>query len=109
MFESRAIGRYLATQGSGPELVPTDPKARIKFEQAASIEYAQFDPVASVLANEMVFKKFYGQVTNETLVEELVPRLSTKLDGYEAILSKQKYLAGDVSRTIRTCRKVTLC
>ncbi len=50
MFESRAIGRYLATQGSGPELVPTDPKARIVFEQAASIEYSQFDPVASLLS-----------------------------------------------------------
>ena len=27
LYESRAIGRYLATLGSGPELIPTEPKA----------------------------------------------------------------------------------
>jgi len=41
-------------------------------------------------------KKYYGKETNEALVEELVAKLSIKLDGYEAILSKQKYFAGNV-------------
>ncbi|KAH9977470.1 glutathione S-transferase [Russula compacta] len=95
LFESRAIGRYLASLGSGPELVPTEPRARAKFEQAASIEYAQFDPIASGIAKERVFKQFYGQTPNEERVKELIPLLEAKLDGYEAILGKQKYLAGD--------------
>jgi hypothetical protein len=34
--------------------------------------------------------------TNEKRVEELVALLKVKLDGHEAILGKQKYLAGDV-------------
>ncbi|KAH8980107.1 glutathione transferase [Lactarius akahatsu] len=95
LFESRAIGRYLATLGSGTELVPTEPRARAKFEQAASIEYTQFDPVASTIAYEKVFKKYLGQETNEPLVTELVARLNSKLDAYEVILGKQKYLAGE--------------
>jgi hypothetical protein len=38
-----------------------------------------------------------GQETDERRVKEHTDKLSMKLDGYEAILSKQKYLAGDVS------------
>jgi glutathione S-transferase len=83
--------------------VPTEPRALAKFEQAASIEYGQFGPVADMIAYEKLFKALSGKQTNETLVTELIARLEIKLDGYEAILSKQKYLAGDVShaRTVR--------
>jgi glutathione S-transferase len=95
LYESRAISRYLVTLGSGPQLVPTEPRALAKFEQAASIEYAQFDPIASTIASEKVFKPHYGQVTNEALVTELVAKLDGKLDVYEVILGKQKYLAGN--------------
>lgn len=76
--------------------MPTEPRARAKFEQAASVEYSQFDPIASTIAYEKVFKLYQGQTTNEALVTELVTRLENKLDGYELILGKQKYLAGDV-------------
>jgi glutathione S-transferase len=96
LFESRAIGRYLATQGSGPELIPTDPKARAKFEEAASVEYAQFEPIAGVILKERVFKQYRGLTGNEALVQDLIPQLELKLDAYEVILGKQKYLAGDV-------------
>jgi len=95
LFESRAIGRYLATLGSGPELIPTEPRARGRFEQAASVEYAQFEPVAAGILVERVFKQFRGQTANEERVQELIPKLESKLDGYEAILGRQKYLAGD--------------
>jgi glutathione S-transferase len=95
LYESRAIGRYLATLGSGAELIPKDPKAHAKFEQAASIEYAQFDPLVSGIAKEKIFKPRFGQETNEKLVQELATQLENKLDAYEAILGKQKYLAGN--------------
>jgi glutathione S-transferase len=77
-------------------LIPTEPKARAKFEQAASVEYAQFDPIASGIAKEKVFKKYYGEVTDDKRVEELVRQLEGKLDAYEAILGRQKYISGDV-------------
>ena len=103
LFESRAICRYLATLGSGPELIPTDPKARAKFEQAASIEYSQFDPTGFALLWERVIKQYIGQTTNEERFKELLTQLDTKLDGYEAILRKQKYLAGDVRAFKQAC------
>jgi glutathione S-transferase len=81
--------------------VPTEPRTLAKYEQAASVEYAQFDPVASGIASEKIFKPHYGQATNEALVTELVARLEIKLNGYEVILGKQKYLAGDVRHARR--------
>jgi glutathione S-transferase len=89
--------------------VPTEPREIAKFEQAASVEYAQFDPIVSAIAHEKVFKLRYGQQTNEPLVAELTARLEIKLDGYEAILSKQKYLAGNVRHAKGNCPWMTLC
>jgi glutathione S-transferase len=108
LYESRAIGRYLATLGSGPELIPTEPKARAKFEQAASIEHAQFDQIASDILFERMIKQYIGQTTNEERVKELTSQLESKLDGYEAILGRQKYLAGDVcSFSLGPCQKAS--
>jgi len=81
-------------------LIPTDPKARAKFEQAASIEYAQFDPIARGIIVERVFKHYRGLPADEERVKELIPQLESKLDVYEVILNKQKYLAGDVRAAV---------
>jgi len=43
-----------------------------------------------------VIKQYIGLTTNEERVKELILQLESKLDGYEAILGRQKYLAGDV-------------
>ena len=42
----------------------------------------------------------FGMETNEVLAEKYLATLKTRMDGYERILSKQKYLAGDVSSCI---------
>ncbi|KAI6158452.1 glutathione S-transferase [Pisolithus thermaeus] len=98
LYESRAIARYLirkypnqGTQG----LIPTDPKEEALFEQAASIEAFNFNPFASGIAFEKVFKPRRGLQTNEQAVEERLALLRAKLDAYDVILGKQKYLAGD--------------
>lgn len=44
----------------------------------------------------------FGGKTDEVVVGELIKTLDMKLDGYEKILSKQKYLAGDVRTFLRT-------
>jgi glutathione S-transferase len=44
----------------------------------------------------MMLCRRYGLETNQERVKEMSERLVQKLDVYEQILSKQKYLAGDV-------------
>lgn len=59
IFESRAIARYLVARNNSP-LVPAfdDIKALATFEQAASVEYAYFEPAVSALGFELIFKKW---------------------------------------------------
>ncbi|KXN86668.1 Glutathione S-transferase F12 [Leucoagaricus sp. SymC.cos] len=111
VFESRAICRYIEEKhsGQGTKLVPDGLQKRTLFEQAASIEQANFDPFAAPLAFEALIKKRYGLETDPAKVTDLTQKLNQKLDGYETILSKQKYLAGDVRPPliILTNRSVT--
>jgi glutathione S-transferase len=62
LYESRAISRYVALKyaAQGSPLIPADPadlEAIAKFEEAASIEYANFERFVSPILNERVFKK----------------------------------------------------
>lgn len=58
LFESRAICRYLELKykGQGTQLIPDGVQAIAKFEEAASIETSNFDPYASTIAMEKIFK-----------------------------------------------------
>ncbi|EIM86312.1 glutathione S-transferase-like protein [Stereum hirsutum FP-91666 SS1] len=102
LYESRAIGRYIATkyasQGPKTPLLPqgtTDLVKYAKFEQAASMEMASFDPSATKVVSERVVKPMFGVKTDEEAVKAPLATLNAKLDVYEKILGKQKYLAGD--------------
>lgn len=126
-IESRAICRYLEAKykGRGTELIPSQNAQSLGlFEQAASTETSYFDPFASGIVFERVFKKsvrcssefdkfsretslFFpirmmnrGE-TDERRVEEMTRQLNEKLDVYEKILSKRPYLAGQV-RAVRS-------
>ncbi|KAJ7868456.1 glutathione S-transferase [Mycena leptocephala] len=97
MYESRAICRYLEDKypEQGTKLVPSDVQGKALFEQAASIEYSNFDPLAYAAVAEMVFKPMRGQASDKAVFDALIAGLSAKLDAYEVILGKQKYLAGN--------------
>ncbi|KAF8645507.1 hypothetical protein AX16_007792 [Volvariella volvacea WC 439] len=97
LYESRAICRYIAEKyaDQGTSLIPKDLKARALFEQAASIEAFDFDPYASNMVMEKIFKPYKGLTPDEEVWSKLNESLKVKLDAYERILSKQKYLAGD--------------
>ncbi|THU96113.1 glutathione S-transferase [Dendrothele bispora CBS 962.96] len=99
LYESRAIARYLEAKYSnqGPKLAPSpsDLKATALFEQAVSIEMSDFDPSASKAGFEGVIKGWFGGQKDQAAYDQAITTLSTKLDGYERILSKQKFLAGD--------------
>ncbi|WOO84784.1 Glutathione S-transferase [Vanrija pseudolonga] len=95
-FESRAMAKYIALKEKS-DLIPStnDIDAYAKFEQACSIEQSNFDPFASGLAAELVFGPARGAPTDQKRVETLTATLAKKLQGYERILEKQRYLAGD--------------
>jgi len=100
VYESRAIAKFIALKYRGKNGVdllpdPTDLKAVAKYETAASVEQSNFDPYASGLAAEKVFKPMRGVATNEDTVASYTATLDGKLDGYERILAKQQFLAGD--------------
>lgn len=67
VYESRAIARYIAIKFGGVgKLIPaqSDAQKTALFEQAASIETANFDPSASGLAFENIFKVYVVSRSN---------------------------------------------
>ena len=118
LYESRAICRYLVAKAGSPLYPLSDHHAHAKFEEAASIEQAHFDSAASKLMFEklvkqrapyfhiccfdrtvmcFLFRARTGIAPDEKFMQELADTLNAKLSVYDKILSKQKYLAGDVS------------
>ncbi|KAJ7286431.1 glutathione S-transferase [Mycena rebaudengoi] len=95
LYETRAICRYIAAKHPEARLIPTEPKANAIFEQAAAAEVSNFDPYASVIVLETVLKGWMGQKTDQAIVNEKLAVLDKKLDGYEKILAKHRYLAGN--------------
>ncbi|KAF7362978.1 Glutathione S-transferase [Mycena venus] len=97
LYESRAICRYLAEKyaDQGTALLPKSLKERALVEQAASVELANFFPAVMKILKESVGKARRGLPIDQALVDESLAELSAKLDVYEVILGKQKYLAGD--------------
>ncbi|KAJ7148782.1 glutathione S-transferase [Mycena crocata] len=95
LYETRAICRYIAAKHPASGLIPTDPKSLALFEQAASVEIANFDPHAFKAVSELVMKPLFGWPNDLAVAEEALAVLDTKLDGYDAILAKQRYVAGE--------------
>ncbi|KAF8875500.1 glutathione S-transferase [Infundibulicybe gibba] len=99
LYESRAICRYISMKygKQGASLLPPadDVKAIALFEQAASVEVTTFSPPVVGAVNEMVYKELRGLKPDQAKYDEYIATLSTKLDVYDEILGKQKYLAGE--------------
>ncbi|KAI1785319.1 glutathione S-transferase [Ganoderma leucocontextum] len=98
VFESRAICRYIALKYGGiGTLIPaqSDLEKTAKFEQAASVEQNNFEGPMWQLAWECKYKPYYGQQTDVEAAKAHRTKVEGRLDGYEAMLSKTRFLAGD--------------
>ncbi|KAJ7224729.1 glutathione S-transferase [Mycena haematopus] len=97
VYKSRAICRYIAEKypSQGPDLLPKGLKERTRVEQAASVEYSTFHPAILPVIREALGKPRRGLPVDQAVLDEVVKELSAKLDVYEVILSKHKFLAGD--------------
>ncbi|KAJ6498696.1 glutathione S-transferase [Mycena vulgaris] len=98
--ESRAMGRYIARKYAGqgtPGLIVGEDAGMEElgiFEQAMAIEATQF-LAAEQLVHEVLIKPHMGGTTDPAEVARLTALLAAKMDAYEQILGKTKYLAGD--------------
>ncbi|KAF6746674.1 glutathione S-transferase, partial [Ephemerocybe angulata] len=96
LCESRVICRYIeekyADKGIQKLILNHSIEAKGLFEQAVSVETANFDPHASLAAYEVLTKPAY---TDTEALASCISELKAMLDVYEGILSKQAYLAGD--------------
>lgn len=57
----------------------------------------------------VVYFRRFGQPTDDTLVKAYEKELERKMDGFERLLKKQKYIAGDVCLTFWSRRISDLC
>ncbi|KFK37514.1 hypothetical protein AALP_AA4G267100 [Arabis alpina] len=98
LFESRAIAEYIVEEYSekGEKLFcPGCKKVKAATKVWLQVEGQQFDPIASKLAFESVFKGMSGMSADPKAVEELEGKLVKVLDIYEARLGKSEFLACD--------------
>ncbi|PIL35069.1 hypothetical protein GSI_02857 [Ganoderma sinense ZZ0214-1] len=66
------------------------------FDQGASIEVSNFDPPASGLGFEIIVKQYIpGLETDPALVAKYKAQLERKLEGYESLLGRQKFVTGE--------------
>ncbi|KAF8920314.1 glutathione S-transferase-like protein [Mucidula mucida] len=86
VYESRAICRYICK----------------KYEHqgtaalAASVEVDDFDVYVQEATMEAIVKPALGGKMNKTVYEKALRKLGAKLDVYDGILGRQRYIAGDV-------------
>lgn len=97
IFESRAIARYIATKWAdqGTDLLGKDAKAKALTETWLEVESSNYNPPASTLVSEKMFKPMFGGVSDEKVIAAQLEKLEKVLDVYEGVLSKQQYLTGD--------------
>jgi glutathione S-transferase len=95
--DPRAIARCIA-QESNSSLAPSaaDLRAVAPFEQTAPVKSTQFDVPAGELVGQRMFALLFGREPFEERVKALDEALQVDLEDYERILSKTKYIGGDV-------------
>jgi glutathione S-transferase len=87
LFESRSILRYIARNNRNPINLLGDVNCDIWLE----VESQNFNPHASAIVAEKVFKK----TNDEKVIEENLNALEKVLDVYEQRLASQEYIGGD--------------
>ncbi|KAF8806028.1 glutathione S-transferase [Phlegmacium glaucopus] len=97
LYESKAICYYIASKyaNQGTPLLPTGLEANALFQQAVCVETSHFNEHALAAVKEVFVKRHQGQTPDQEVFEKHIADLSGKLDVYDKILSKQKYLVGD--------------
>ncbi|MFT3771650.1 MAG: glutathione S-transferase N-terminal domain-containing protein [Minicystis sp.] len=96
LYESRAIIRYLNDTLSGPNLVPSDAKARALMEQSISVEYSYFTPKAMTIIMNVLFGKMMGKEPDMDAVNAAKQSLAGTAATLDKWFADHQYFGGDV-------------
>jgi glutathione S-transferase len=94
LYESDAIMRYLDRAYGGVALVPAEPEAQARMEQAMSVEYAYLRQAVGTLFRENYLKRFWGQAADAEAVAREIPKVEKVLAVLDAWLADRTYVAG---------------
>jgi glutathione S-transferase len=95
VYELCAVARYIVAKAQSPNLPASDARKAAPFERTTSVDISPFDSFAAVIIFQRVVTCLLGGMPDEARISELVSTLDGKLTGYGAIISTQKYLAGN--------------
>jgi glutathione S-transferase len=97
VYETRAICFYIASKypNQGTPLLPTGLKASTLYQQAVFVEASHINAHAEQATQEMIYKRYRNETPDKEAFDKHIANLSIKLEVYDKILSKQKYLLGD--------------
>nr|VWO99679.1 Dual O-methyltransferase/FAD-dependent monooxygenase CTB3 (Cercosporin toxin biosynthesis cluster protein 3) [Includes: O-methyltransferase (EC, FAD-dependent monooxygenase (EC ] [Ganoderma boninense] len=86
---------YMDDDGSSCSRRARDVPKTARFEQAASVELSNFEAPVSQLAWEVRYKPMRGLTTIPEEALAYKTKLEGRIDAYDVMLSKTKFLAGD--------------
>lgn len=97
VYETRAICYYIASKyaNQGTPLLPTGLEANTRYQQAVFVEASHINEHAHQATKEKIYKRYQGLPPNIEVFDKAIADLTVKLEVYDKILSKQKYLIGD--------------
>jgi len=97
LYESKAICYYIALKypNQGTPLLPTGLQASALHQQAVCVEASHFNNHLMQAIRATLGREREGLTPDKEAFENHIADLSGKLDVYDMILSKQKYLGGD--------------
>jgi glutathione S-transferase len=97
LYETQAILRYADTLGSGPSLVPQDPRAAARMNQIVGIvDWYVFPSISvGVTAERLMSQFFWGRPADEANIAQALPAARTCIGELERLKGTSEFMAGD--------------
>jgi glutathione S-transferase len=97
LYETQAILRYANQLGSGPSLVPAEPKAAARVNQVVGIvDWYVFPAITvGICAERLMAQLFWGRASDEANIARALPTARTCIRELERLQGSAEFVAGD--------------
>ena len=97
LYETQAILRYVDTLGSGPSLVPQNPRAAARMNQIMGIvDWYVFPTVTvGIVAERLMSQFFWGRPADETNIAAALPKARTCIREIERLKGTSDFMTGE--------------